>query len=184
MAEFSPNFSTYVGYSGTGQDFGLGFDAFYSPEAGGIGLGVGSGRLTVQGKVTNLARVYMARSIAEGLSFKVDKFAVGVGGYDISDPLSAIEVDPAAETLISEIFRSDVTLVENPTTNQTVKSFLCRVGKNDVAAGIGEIGLFATITHSEFSSEIGKTFLFALAHQPLQAKTNSHVVSFRLVVIL
>lgn len=171
-------------YWGRGQDFALNIDASHSPEVGSVGYGFGSGQLLVLARVTDQAREYLARSVTDGTSFVIDQFAVGVGGYDPSSPLTAIDVDPKAETLISEVYRNQISLVEDPTPDGTAKSFLCRVGKDDVKAGIGEIGLFATILHSPFILEVGQTFLFAAVHQPLQGKTNNHVLSLRLVLVL
>jgi len=183
VASFSTSIGSLDAYTGGGSCYPAGFGASHTPEAGSVGFGVGTANLTMHARVTDLARQYLARSVTDGTAFIIDEFAVGVGGYDVANPLSAIDVDPAADSLISEIYRGEVGLVEDPTSTGTSKSFLCRVGPQ-VKAGIGEFGLIARILHSPFISEVGQTFLFAAAHQPLQGKTNQHVLSLRLVLAM
>jgi len=109
---------------------------------------------------------------------------VGTSGYDPANPLSAIAVDPTATGLISEVFRDTIDLVETATLDGTAKSFVARISRDELAAGIGEIALVATILNSPFPFEIGTQFTFAIAHQPLNVKTLNHVVSYRIIIAL
>jgi hypothetical protein len=128
----------------------------------------------------------MARIAAEGLGFIVDEFQVGRGGYDTSDPTIATAPNPAAVVLDDPIWpsattRETIDSVEYPN-NESV-AFLCRLEWAEALHGLGEIGLWATITVSPlFPAEVGTTFLFAIAHVPLQAKTANHVYGWRIVV--
>tara|TARA_R100001132_G_scaffold24906_1_gene24649 strand:+ start:1173 stop:1553 length:381 start_codon:yes stop_codon:yes gene_type:complete len=126
----------------------------------------------------------MARSLTDGTSFRVMEFAVGTSGYDPSNPLSATAVDPSSTSLISEVFRDTIDQVETATLDGTSKSFVGRIGALELNAGIGEVALFAEILSSPFPFEVGSKFMFAVAHQPLNVKTDKHVVSYRIVITL
>jgi hypothetical protein len=188
MASFSSDFSVSSSFVGAGTSIDATFGQAWPPEAGCIGYSVsgllGEGVSTVVAAVTDEAREYMARSITDGTSFQITHVAVGSGGYDPANPLLATIVDPTAASLQAEVFRKEVDQVEITTLDGTARSFVMRLGREDIAAPIGEIGLFATILYSPFSYEVGTQFLFAAAHQPLNVKTNRHVASYRVVVAL
>lgn len=177
---------------GSGSSLSNTFSQHWPPEAGCIGSslsgspsGAGAAAVsTVVAVVTDLARQYMARSITDGTSFRITEFAVGTSGYDPSNPLSAVSVDPLSTSLISEVFRDTVDQVESATLDGTSKSFVCRIGATELSAGIGEVALFAEILDSPFPLEVGTVFMFAVAHQPLNVKTDRHVVSHRIVITL
>lgn len=183
MASFTHGFSSALPYTGTGVSYPTSFFAHYPPEAGCIGLSAADA-LSINAKVTTFAREMVSRSIVDGTSFKITKFSVGIGGYDVSYPIFSTQVDPTAQELIAEVFRKEISLVETPLLSGIAKSFVCRLTKEDIKAGIGEIGLIAEIINSPYSAEIGTEFLFAAVHQPLNAKTLNHVVTYRVVIIL
>lgn len=185
MASFSLGFNAFLGYSGAGYNLPSSFFSHFPPEAGCIGL-ANTGELIIQARVTDLARQLLARSIATGrMAFQIKEFAVGIGGYDPSHPLSSTLVDPTQQELISEIYRGPIGAVETPLTSGIAKSFVCRLDRDSVQGGIGEIGLIAEIIWSlDFPSEVGTKFLFAAVHQPLNVKTNYHVATYRIVVVL
>lgn len=192
MTSFSSAFSSSTAFISPGASLDAAFVQHWPPEAGCIGLSVSGSALgagassvsTVVAAVTDGARQFMARSLTDGTSFRVVEFAVGTSGYDVANPLSAILVDPTATSLASEVFRDVIDQVETATLDGTSKSFVGRIGRDELQAGIGEIGLFAEILDSPFPAEIGTKFLFALAHQPLNVKTDRHVASYRIVVAL
>jgi len=182
MPSFSLDFSASLPYTGSGISLPLTFTPFWGPEMGCTGYGIEE--ITVEAKITDIARQYIARSICDGTAFKVDTFAVGSGGYDISYPTRAIEVNSASTELDAEIFRGTITIVEEVVVDGTSKSFVCRLAQNDISGGIGEIGLFATIIDSPYPAEVGAQFLVCLAHQPLNTKTKNHVTTYRVIVVL
>jgi len=187
MTSFSSSFGASSSYIGSGTALDSSFFAHWPPEAGCIGLslsGVGGGVSSISAAVTDVARQFMARSITDGTSFQITHYAVGTSGYDVSNPVSALLVDPTSTSLMSEVYRKPIDLVETATLDATAKSFVARIGRTDLAAGIGEIALFATILDSPFISEIGTQFMYAVAHQPLNTKTLHHVVSYRIIVAL
>jgi hypothetical protein len=148
-------------------------------------IGYGLEDVTVEAKLTDIARQYIARSVCDGTCFQITDFAVGSGGYDISYPTHAIEVDPSVTALDAEIYRGQITTVEDVVINGTAKSFVIRLSQSSFSGGIGEIGLFATILDSpEYPSEENTEFLFCVAHQPLNTKTLNHVVTYRIIVAL
>ena len=192
MTSFSSAFTSSSAFVGTGAALDSAFVQHWPPEAGCIGfslsgsaLGAGAaGVSTVVAVVTDVARQFMARSLTDGTSIKVVDFAVGTSGYDPANPLSAVIVDPGATALISEVFRDVIDQVETATLDGTAKSFVGRISREELQAGIGEIGLFAEILDSPFPFEVGTKFLFAVAHQPLNVKTDRHVASYRIIVAL
>lgn len=192
MTSFSSDFTALGPYVGAGAALDNAFAQHWPPEAGCIGLSLSGGALgigaasvsTVVAVVTDQARQLMARSITDGTSFQIVEFAVGTSGYDPANPLSAITVDPTATSLTSEVFRDTIDQVETATLDGTAKSFVGRIARDELEAGIGEVGLYAEILSSPFPFEIGTKFLFAIAHQPLNVKTDRHVVSYRIVVAL
>lgn len=191
MASFSSDFTSVSPFIGGGFALDSAFVAHWPPEAGCVGLSVsgsssssGGSVSSVSATVTNLAREYLARSVVDGTSFKITEYAVGTSGYDVGNPLSATLVDPNATSLTSEVYRDTIDLVETATLDGTAKSFVGRISRDELAAGIGEIALFAEILSSPFPSEVGTKFMFAVAHQPLNVKTSSHVVSYRVIIAL
>jgi hypothetical protein len=183
MGSFALGFGASSPYGGAGSQLPVSFFAHFPPEVGCIGFSGNDGDLVIHAKVTNLARQMLARSIVDNTSFKITQFSVGTGGYDPSYPISAIIVDPTQQDLISEVFRGPITAIETPLVSGIAKAFVCRLGMNDVKAGIGEIGLWAEILWSPFSSEIGNYFLFAVVHEPLNSKTYNHVTTSRVVIV-
>lgn len=190
MASFSSDFTSSSPFVGGGAVLDSAFAAHWPPEAGCIGFsvsgsaGVGGGVSTVVASVTELARQYLARSITDGTSIRITHYAVGTSGYDTANPLSAVAVDPSATSLVSEVYRDTIDLVESATLDGTSKSFVARIGREELAAGIGEIALLAQILDSPFPFEIGMLFPFAIAHQPLNVKTVNHVTSYRIIISL
>jgi len=190
MTSFSSSFGSSSSFTGLGTSLDAAFFAHWPPEAGCLGLslsgGIGAtgGVSPISAAVTDIARQFMARSIVDGTSFQVTHCAVGSSGYEVSNPLAALSVDPTATSLVSEVYRKTIDLVETATLDATAKSFVVRIGREDLAAGIGEIALFATIVDSPFITEIGSQFMYAVAHQPLNVKTLNHVVSYRIIVAL
>lgn len=184
MATFSLGFNSHFPYVGRGLNLPASFFSHFPPEAGCIGL-ANTGSLVLQAKVTDLARQMLTRSLSLGrMAFIINEFAVGVGGYDPSYPLSSTLVDPTKQELLSEVYRGPITAVETPLLSGVAKSFLCRLGQDTIQAGIGEIALSAEVVWSpDFPSEVGTKFLFAVVHQPLNVKTYKHVATYRIVVV-
>ena len=192
MTSFSSDFTSLGPFVGTGATLDAAFAQHWPPEAGCIGLSISgtvlgagaAGVSSVVAVVTDIARQFMARSITDGTAFRIVEFAVGTSGYDPSNPLTAVAVDPAATALQAEVFRDAIDQVETATLDGTAKSFVGRIARDELQAGIGEIGIFAEILSSPFPFEVGTKFLFAIAHQPLNVKTDRHVASYRIVVAL
>lgn len=184
MASFTHGFGAALPYKGSGNSFTHSFFAHYPPEAGCLGLSAAGGDLTIEARATTRFRELLARAVTDGTGFKITKFAVGVGGYNVSYPIQALPVDPGQSALISEVFRKEISAVETPLLSGIAKAFVCRLGRDELKAGIGEVGLVAEIVHSDYPSEIGTEFMCAIVHQPLNAKTHHHVTTYRVVIVL
>lgn len=130
---------------------------------------------------TNTGRNMLARSLVEGLAFKISRFSVGVGGYDPTTFIHALPVDNTVTNLQSPIFEDYIDLVETP--NEKGRSFYCRLQPDEANNGLGEIGIWGEIVSSpENPAEVGDYFLFAIAHQPFEGKNEDHTYIYRMVV--
>jgi hypothetical protein len=71
--------------------------------------------------------------------------------------------------------------IEYPTPQTCVMD--CRLQQTDAVAGLGELGVWATIIHSTVTpTEVGTSFLFAVAHFPILAKTINQITVFRVII--
>lgn len=182
MSSFSLGFSSSSAYQGLGGSLSVNFWEHWPPEAGCMGYTLDDDIITVKGTITTVARQYFARSASDATAVKVVEFSVGSGGYNTVVPLYATDPDPNAVELEFELYRATITAVEEVLVNGTAKSFVGRLPREGLVGGIGEIGLWAEIVYSPYSSEIGEKFLFAVCHQPLNVKTLRHVSSYRIVI--
>ena len=136
--------------------------------------------------LTDTARTNLARIVTEGLGFIVSEFQAGRGGYDVNDPTQATSPNPAAVALDDPVYPTPTTyapLDETTYPNNSAVSFLCRLEATEAIHGLGELGLWATITASPlFPAEVGTRFLFAIAHTPMQGKTLQHTYGWRIIV--
>jgi len=128
---------------------------------------------------TDIGRAWLARTLAEGVAFKVVEFAVGRGGYDPSNPTQALPIDPSDTELEDEVFRDYIDDIQAP--NDLAYAFLCRLEAPEALAGLGELGLWAEVTWSPIPAEIGEKFMIVLAHFPMRVKTRRHVEGFRVI---
>lgn len=183
MASFSLSFGAELPYSGAGVSQPSTFFANFPPEVGCIGFSGNEGDLQIHGRISSFARQMIARSITDHTAFVIDQFSVGISGYDPSYPIRSTLVDPSLQALVAEIYRGAITAVESPLQSGIATAFVCRLGREDVVGGLGEIGLWARILWSPFPSEIGSTFLFATVHHPLSGKTSKHVSTSRVVIV-
>lgn len=125
----------------------------------------------------------LARSRAEGLIYQVKEFAVGTGGYDVTDPVTVLATDPFATALANAVYRGLVEHVEfDGASEPNTVDYWCRVPRAAGQGGIGEIGLFYEILWSPVAGEIGTTGLFAIAHHPCQSAHDDDVDFYDLQV--
>lgn len=135
--------------------------------------------------LTDDGRNLIARQLVEGVGFKVIGFRVGRGGYDPSNPLNPLPLVDSAGELDDPLYPvmsldpKSIDRYEAP--NDYGMSYLCRVPSAEAIAGLGEIGIYAEITYSPVSSEIGDQLLMAHCHRPLFGKCLSDVLVWRIV---
>ncbi len=132
-------------------------------------------------ELTTAGRTYNARSVVEGLSFIVEAFAVGTGGYYPTNPTQARPIEPGRDALEAEKLRKGFSLIEHPAPTST--SFYCRLERLEAPYALGELGLFGRILSSPVNPlEVGTKFLYAVVHYPIQAKTTKQVYAWRTTV--
>ena len=134
--------------------------------------------------LSDLGRMSLARVANGEISFTLTGFAVGRGGYNGVDPVKVDPIDPSLTALEDQFFPISgikaLESIEFPTPKTTVAN--CRLESDDAVAGLGEIGLWATISHSSvLPAEIGTEFLFAVSHYPIVTKTLRQAIVFRII---
>lgn len=132
--------------------------------------------------LTDQARRYHARQLAEGIAWGEYEFAVGGGGFDPSLPHNAVKVDPKATSLDDLVFGPEpVDGIERP--NDRSVAFYCVLERDEANFEIGEIAVYAEITHSpEEPALVGTKFIYALAHHASKFKTSSSRLAYRVCV--
>ena len=129
-------------------------------------------------EMTDEARTAYVSMLTTGEpAFQIVEFAVGQGGYDPSDPRTALPPDPTATELEDEIFRDTYDEIE--WRNQYCPVFVCKVEPGEVTGVIGEIGLFATYLSGP---NVGQKFMFAVGHMPMTPRTPEDLNVFRVPV--
>lgn len=141
---------------------------------------------SIEATLTTGAREYLARSLVEGLAFEVSQFSVGTDGWDPSDPLDVDPIVYASTGLGNEIFRADIPLINRLYPALEGIDFYIRLPSKTLSnQPIGEMGLWALILNSPLMpSEVGTWFLFAVVHTPMQVKTNNHVFTMKVHLVL
>lgn len=120
-------------------------------------------------------------------SYKLDGWNVGRGGYNPANPVKVTAVDTALTDLVDPVrglgLVRSINLLETAIAPNVVVP-VCRLTTSDTSAqyGLGEIGIYATVLHSATPGEAGSSFLFAVAHFPLQSMTPQHTGVWRVMI--
>ena len=141
--------------------------------------------LETDAEVTSRARELLARGRIDGTGFKMVTFSVGQGGLDPFDYLIATPVNPDAVQL-----ELPITIGGNPTKaiaeyehpNENAACVYCVLDNGEANERLSEVGIWAEIMCSPISTEVGTTFLAAIAHFPLICKNSSMKYAFRVNV--
>lgn len=146
---------------------------------------------TVQAQTTDYYRQLEARAPIGDVAFVAVGFSVGQGGYNPTDPVHIVPVDPTATTLIEQVYPaatgfSPFQEIDTPG-DASVVVYNCRLPATPVASnadyGLGEIGIWGQVLQSKSNpAEVGTYFLIAIGHMPIRCKTNRDVILFRVVV--
>lgn len=135
--------------------------------------------------ITDAGRNLLARASLGDVAFRVYGFAVGQGGYDVSNPINTTPINTASSDLLYQFFpalgsEKEISGFVYPTPKTLVVD--CRVAELEAIAGLGEIGLWVEILNSSAPAEIGTNVLFALGHFGLMTKTPRQVILYRFVI--
>lgn len=138
---------------------------------------------TIVAVLTDAGREALARVLLGELSFIYDSFAVGRDGYDVLNPVKIVPINTTLTDLVDHFFPAspNTKLIEQPVfrPNLAATTCICRLTTAEGNAGLGEVGLWCKILNSNIPSEIGTLFMFAVAHMPIQTKTDRHVYVLR-----
>jgi len=140
--------------------------------------------------LTDQGRTMFARSTIGELKFVVYGFDVGRGGYAEDNPVHITPVLTNSIELEDKIFPTDdskkpVELIERLQPTTLIAN--CRLSRDEVLAGIGEIGLWAKVIERAEDADpsvplVDELFLLAIGHFPLIVKTHRSVILFRILV--
>jgi len=130
--------------------------------------------------LTTAGRVLNARSMAEGVAFRVVSFAVGTGGYYPREPTKATPIDVGATGLEAEVFRKAPVAFEQPIPE--AMAVYCRIDKLEAPYGLGELAIFVEILDSPVPADIGDVVCYALVHFPINAHNSSQVLAWRVSI--
>jgi hypothetical protein len=135
--------------------------------------------------LTDVGRTNFAKMTMGDISFVVDGFAVGRGGYDSINPVKIVPIDAASTSLIDQFFpiigtTKSVEAVEKPYPSTVVIN--CRLGRDESISALGEIGVWAKVVDSSDINEIGTTFLLAIGHFPISVKTLRKAVLYKVII--
>lgn len=136
--------------------------------------------------LTDLGRINFARVANGEISFEVTSFAVGRGGYNVLNPVKITSINAGLTALEDHFFPASsglkpVESLEYPTPKTCVAN--CRLASSEALAGLGEVGIWATIVYSATTpSEVGTNFMLAVAHTPMHTKTLRQVIVYRMII--
>jgi len=183
--DISIDFIAVGPFTGTGGNVPINFLSVYPVDLGCVGInGIGAPINDVVARVTTKGREMIALSLVDGSAFRITEMALGTGGYDVSNPIMALPIDPTHQQLDNEIHRKLIDLVESPNLASS-RSYIARFNYDSFTGGVGELGLWAEIL--DFPSDptmVGSKFLFAIAHQGLNTKSLHHVLTYRVFVTI
>lgn len=125
--------------------------------------------------VTNVAKQRHAAGLITAKSFAIKYFEIGSQGHDPADPLIATNPDPSDTELAGKVFGPEA-IDGSGYLTPDCPYFECTLELSEaVGSPVSSIALVAEIVDDGYDpvSEIGVTFLYAIAHHPLQTKTGS-----------
>lgn len=130
--------------------------------------------------VTTKGREMIVEHLLNGTAFRVDKFSIGNGGHDTSNPNVALTPDVSLTTVPGEFFGP--VMIDNTTTvNPQTPRFDAILTESEGVGEISVLGLFITVISVTGNStvNVNDSFLFAIANLPLQIKTGLETKEFR-----
>ena len=142
-------------------------------------------------QLSNKGRELYTRRTFGDVAFKFTGWALGRGGYDPDNVVKTLPIDPSHTILLDHIYPQSPNL--NPLSetdfeahNNRTLIFVLRVPHSTETAnyGIGEIGIWGTITDSVDPAEIGQEHLMIIAHTPITCLTLQSSRVFRLLLNL
>lgn len=123
----------------------------------------------------------MGEVLTTGKSFKVSHFAVGSGGHDPLDPITALAPDPSDTECPLSFFVDEVD--EYYYAGDFCPVFICRLEQGEAVGEISSLCLIATMVYSPDPTdpEVYPTpiqFLFSIATMPIKVRTDTEIWSF------
>ena len=124
-----------------------------------------------------------------GDNFPISVYNVGTTNLGVS-PLDLHLVGGVSTTLEDPVWPTPTTLAPYTGTEglievpaDTATSFMSRIGDGIAGMGAyGEIGLWVEVLESGYPGETGREVLYAMAHFPIQPKTDRTILTFRVLV--
>jgi hypothetical protein len=120
-----------------------------------------------------------------GNNFPISVYNVGtvnLGVMPLTGGISTYLEDPAWPTPASLApYSGDTGIIEIP--SSTTPSLMSRLGEGiDGMGAYGELGFWVEVIDTQFPLELGRKVLYAMAHFPIQPKTDRTILTFRVVM--
>lgn len=137
--------------------------------------------LQIDAETTTEARRIITRGMADGTSLRAIKFSVGRGGFDPTDYLAALPVNPDATALEDPIFTDLIDYKEAPNTNSI--SYYCALETGEANQTLGEIAIIGEVQNSPGDPADESEVVMAIGHFPLLAKNSTMRYALRVTVL-
>lgn len=126
--------------------------------------------LQIDTELTTEARRLTARGHVDGTSLQVSGFAVGRGGFDPTDYLACLPVNPDATALEDQVFTDQVDRIE--WANQSCCIAYCVLETGEANQTLGEIAILGRVANSPGDPVDDTEIVMALGHFPMLAKNS------------
>ncbi len=136
--------------------------------------------LQIDAELTTEARRLTARGQTDGTSIQISGFAVGRGGFDPTDYLAALPVNPDCTALEDQVFSDVVDQVE--WANQNCCVAYCCLETAEANQTLGEIAIFGRVANSPGDPVDDTEIVMAIGHFPMLAKNSSMQYALRVTL--
>lgn len=136
--------------------------------------------LQIDAEMTTEARRLVARGHSDGTSLQITKFSVGRGGFDPTNYLAALPVNPDATSLADSIFTDVVDHIE--WANDTCVVAYCVLESAEANQTLGEVAITGIVANSPGDPADDTELVMAIGHFPMLAKNTSISYALRVTI--
>jgi hypothetical protein len=127
--------------------------------------------LKIDAEMTTEGRRLTARGHTDGTSLQITKFSVGRGGFDPTDYMASLPVNPDASALSDPIFTDIVDKIE--WANDHCVVCYCLLDTAEANQTLGEVAITGIVANSPEDPADDTEVVMAIGHFPMKAKNSS-----------